>query len=182
MMKKNGFTIVEFLVVIFIISLLSGLSFTAYRTGEKIFALQRSAQKLAQDIRIVEEMAISARICDACAEKKVPPGGYGIYFNQGQSVYSIYADLDGNGFYNSATDIVIETVTLEKTVIQNLSISPLSINISSLSINFEPPDPKVTIGNSTQTSTEASITISLSSDPSKTKTIKVNKAGLIYVE
>jgi len=176
MMKKNGFTIVEFLVVIFIISVLSGLSFTAYRTGEKIFALQMSAQKLAQDIRRVEEMAISAKICGPCGNK-VPPG-YGIYLQQGSTSYFIYADTNpakGNEIYDRK-DVIVETISFESGVFIK------SVNPSSLSINFKPPDPQTRIGNSSQTLNEVSIVLSLLTDTSKTKTIKVNKAGLIYVE
>ena len=178
--KKNGFTVSEFLVVIFIISILSGLSFSAYRAGEKTFALQRASQQLAQDIRRAEEMAISARICEICTPKGVPKGGYGVYLEQGASSYSIYANLKEDKVYNEGEDLVVETGHFEKSVISRLMVSDTFL--SSLSINFEPPDPKVTIGNQSLTSTEAEIVISLSADPSKTKKIKVNKAGLIYVE
>jgi prepilin-type N-terminal cleavage/methylation domain-containing protein len=174
---KKGFTLTELLVVIFIISLLTSISFPFYRTAQKQYILKSAAQKLAQDIRRAQEMAISARICGPCGNK-VPPG-YGIYLQQGNTSYLIYADTNpaqGNEIYDGG-DVIIETISFEGGVfIKN-------VNPSSLSINFQPPDPKIRIiGDSSPPLDEVSIVLSLSTDTSKTKTIKVNKAGLIYVE
>jgi prepilin-type N-terminal cleavage/methylation domain-containing protein len=173
---KNGFTLIELLTVLAIIFILTSISFPFYRTAQKQYILESAAQKLAQDIRRAQEMAISARVCEPCGNK-VPPG-YGIYLQQGNTSYFIYADTNpahGNEIYDGG-DVKIETISFEgKVFIKN-------VNPSSLSINFKPPDPKIRIGNSSQSLNETSITISLLNDTSKTKTIRVNKAGLIYVE
>jgi len=173
---KNGFTLTELLTVLAVIFILTSVSFPAYRTAQKQYVLENAARKLAQDIRKAQEMAISARICGPCGDK-VPPG-YGIYLHQGNTSYLIYADTNpaqGNEIYDGG-DVIIETISFESGVfIKN-------VNPSSLSINFKPPDPKIRIGNNSQTLSEVSIVLSLSTDTSKTKTIKVNKAGLIYVE
>jgi prepilin-type N-terminal cleavage/methylation domain-containing protein len=173
---KKGFTLVELLTVLAIILTLISIFFPLYRTAQKQYILESAAQKLAQDIRRAQEMAISARVCGPCGNK-VPPG-YGIYLQQGNTSYFIYADTNpaqGNEIYDGG-DVKIETISFEgKVFIKN-------VNPSSLSINFKPPDPKIRIGNSSQSLNEASITISLLNDTSKTKTIRVNKAGLIYVE
>jgi prepilin-type N-terminal cleavage/methylation domain-containing protein len=173
---KNGFTLTELLTVLAIIFILTSVSFPAYRTAQKQYVLENAARKLAQDIRKAEEMAISARICEIC-QNEVPPG-YGIHFQQGNLSYFIYADTNptqGNERYDGG-DKIIETISFESGVFIK------SLTLPSLSVNFKPPDPKIRIGNDTQTLNEASIVISLSSDQSKTKTIRVNKAGLIYVE
>jgi prepilin-type N-terminal cleavage/methylation domain-containing protein len=171
---KNGFTLIEILSVLAIIFTLTSISVPLYRIIQKQHILENAAQKLAQDIRKSQEMAISARICEICTPQRVPPG-YGIYLEQSSSSYIIYADINGNEFYNEG-DAIVETISFER------GIFIQSVNPSSLSINFRPPDPRIRIGNGSQTLTEVSIVISFSSDASKTKTIKVNKAGLIYVE
>jgi prepilin-type N-terminal cleavage/methylation domain-containing protein len=173
---KKGFTLIELLTVLAIIFTLTSISFPFYRIAQKQYILESAAQKFVQDIRRAQEMAISARICGPCGNK-VPPG-YGIYLQQGNTSYFIYADTNpaqGNEIYDGG-DVIVETISFESGVfIKN--VSP-----SSLSINFKPPDPKMRIGDSSQSLNEVSIVLSLSIDTSKTKTIKVNKAGLIYVE
>jgi prepilin-type N-terminal cleavage/methylation domain-containing protein len=173
---KKGFTLIELLTVLAIIFTLTSISFPFYRTAQKQYILESAAQKFVQDIRRAQEMAISARICGPCGNK-VPPG-YGIYLQQATTSYFIYADTNpakGNEIYDGG-DVIVETISFESGVfIKN-------VNPSSLSINFKPPDPQTRIGNSSQTLNEVSIVLSLLTDTSKTKTIKVNKAGLIYVE
>ena len=174
---ENGFTLIEMLTVLAIIFTLTSISFPIYRITQQEYILENAAQKLAQDIRRVQEMAISTRICEICSPKKVPPG-YGVYLQENSFSYIIYADTNpeqGNEFYDDA-DTIIEIVPLDNRIfIKSLVPSPLSIN-------FRPPDPLVRIGNSSQTLNEGSITISLSNDTSKTKMIKINRAGLIYGE
>jgi len=170
---KKGFTLIELLTVLAIITILTSLSLPSYRSAQRKYLLENSARKLAQDIRRAEEMAISTR---KCCGGIIPPG-YGVYLKQGENYYLIYADTNpasGNEKYDGG-DYQIERIYFEKGVfIKNL-------NPSSVSINFKPPDPKIRIGQDTEQD-EVSITISLTSDQTKTKTIRVNKAGLIYVE
>ena len=77
---KNGagFTLIELLVITAIISLMSALIIPNLRFGEEQFAVQNSAHKLAQDLRIAQEMAMSASEFNEI----IPQGGYGIYFEK----------------------------------------------------------------------------------------------------
>ena len=164
---QKSFTLVELLVAVGIIILLTALVLPDYRAGERQFALQRSASKLAQDLRRAEEMAMSAK------EPPTAPdtfkGAYGINFQTNSSNYILFADLDNDQIYDSGEEI--ETLPLEKKVkISNLSPA------SPLTISFTPPDPTVNINPS-----DSLVTITLSNN-GQTKIIKVNKAGLIYVE
>jgi len=165
----TGFTIIELLVVMAIIVIVSGLVLANWRGGEKQYALQRAANKLAQDIRRVEEFAMSAR----AFQGQIPKGGYGIYFKISEKDhYILFADLNGNNHYDSGSDGLVEDIKIEKEVqISQLSASPLHIT-------FTPPDPTVTIK---PDALLAQITLAIQTDPTKTKTIQVNKAGLVYI-
>jgi len=164
---SKSFTLVELLVAVGIIILLTALVLPDYRAGERQFALQRSASKLAQDLRRAQEMAMSAK------EPPTAPdtfkGAYGINFQTNSSNYILFADLDNDQIYDSGEEI--ETLPLEKKVkISNLSPA------SPLTISFTPPDPTVNINPS-----DSLVTITLTNN-GQTKIIKVNKVGLIYVQ
>ena len=163
---SKSFTLVELLVAVGIIILLTALVLPDYRAGERQFALQRSASKLAQDLRRAEEMAMSAK------EPPTAPdtfkGAYGINFQTNSSNYILFADLDNDQIYDSGEEI--ETLPLEKKVkISNLSPA------SPLTISFTPPDPQINIDPS-----DSLATITLTNN-GQTKIIKVNKAGLIMI-
>jgi len=173
MLKGKGFTLVELLVVTGIIVLLSAIILPNYQSIARQFALQRSAHKLAQDIRRVEEMAMSTKEFQG----EVPKGGYGICFKLSWGdYYKIYADKNGNEKFDEE-DGEMETLNLERGIYIK-DISP-----SSLSINFKSPIPTVKIKTEAgQDSATAIITLSLKSDSTKIKIIKVNSIGLIDVE
>jgi prepilin-type N-terminal cleavage/methylation domain-containing protein len=183
---EKSFTLVELLIVIGIITILSSISFPFYRNAQKQYILESEAQKLAQEIKKVEEMGMSAKEItnpNNPSEKFVPSGGYGIYFRLVPQRIIIFADCDDSHTYTLAPPVCgtspprfferIEDLNLDSRVrLANLSPS------SPLDIVFKPPDPTVFINGGDL----ATITIALESDPSKTKKIIINKAGLIYVE
>jgi len=164
--NEKSFTLVELLVSIFIIILMSGIIFTNYRVGGRQFALQRSANKLAQDIRRAQAMAMGAAEHAGC-----PAGykyGYGIYLITTESGhYILFADCDNGEDYDSGE--MVEDIKFEAGVkIKTLSGDPLTIT-------FTPPDPKITIF------PVAPASIQLGND-GQTKTITVNSAGLIEIQ
>jgi type II secretory pathway pseudopilin PulG len=170
---SKGLTLTEILVTIAIIIILSGLIIANSGAGKSQLALSRSANKLAQDIRRAQEMAMSAKECPTgtgCADQ-VPPG-YGIYLHQGDKNYLLYADTNPNQIYGGG-DTDIETINFEK------GIFIKDVGPANVSINFKPPDPKINI---TGVGNEVLIEIALMADSTRTKTIRVNKAGLIDVE
>lgn len=194
--KSKAFTLLELVVVLAIISLLAAIVLANYRGGEKQSALLRSTHRLAQDLRRAEEMAISSRKTPPeFGEEVFPQGGYGIYFEIDPSIpkgYHIilFADCDREGDYDgwgsytcaeatsglgNSRDETIEVITLEEGI-RIKELFPLSPD-NSLSITFIPPDPTVTIAGGDET--VAVITLCLKDAPTITRTITVNKAGLI---
>lgn len=153
--------------VIAIVVFLAALILPNYGKGREQYALLRSAHKLAQDLRKAQEMATSAKEFAG----QVPIGGYGIHSRENYTYYILFADLNGNGGYDSEpTDELVEKIYFEKGV----KISDLPF--FGFHVTFIPPDPQVSI-----LPDSPSLWIELTID-GKTKTVRVNKAGLISVD
>ncbi len=180
--KNKGFTLIELLVVIFIIGILSAITFPYYQSARGQLALQRAASKLAQDIRRVQEMAMSAQEING----EIPLRGYGIYLkkvppNQDHTSYILFANKEDGAedyfYYNQGEDEEIEpSIDLET------GVKIKDIDFPHLNIVFIPPDPRVFIGKEDEEIDSASIIICLKNDETKSKTVTVNKAGLITIE
>ena len=214
--KKNtglkngaGLTLIELLVVISIMMTMTAVVFVNYRPGNQQLALNRSASKLAQDIRRAQEMAMSSAECPlgtGCAGQ-VPPR-YGVYGRESsvEKFYRIFADcvkggcVIDDGIWHTANDEEIEIQyyeeRIELSVIQGVncicSCAPCPACIPGgqrrAHISFKPPDPITEI---VLTGPPASPHLARCSEvvmtlrvgaTGPTRTVRVNNAGLIYVE
>lgn len=189
MLKCEGFTLIEIVVVVSIMIILSTIVLVNYKSFGDQFALQRSANQLAQNIRRAQEMAMSAKECPA-GITNCPAAGqpfsyiYGIYTKKsppGQPVsksYILFADIDDDGEFKTANDAVIEEIQLEKGII----VTGPGGGIRKTHVTFASPDPAIKIKINDDFKDEASIELSIETDLSRTKTITVNKAGLIEIK
>jgi len=192
--SKKGFTVIELIVVVFIIVLLSAILVSDFPKIKKQLALSRSAYQLAQDLRKAEDLGLSGVQTKDKNNVLITAKGYGIYISTSQSTfYLIYADIDDSKAYNnvqlcdSSVRDVNKDCTIEKI---DLSQQSSSLFISSLvddlgnsyistSINFNPPDPTTTIAGLNASATKIGIVLS---NGLSTRTVWVNKAGLINVQ
>lgn len=176
----KSFTLVEILVVIAIILLLSSITFLDYRTSQHQLNLKRAANKLAQDLRRAQGMAMSAALSEKTGGE-VPEGGYGIQFEE-TNTYILFGDKNSNHSYDSGSDYWIEALETEKEVtIKSFRTSGGERN--KITITFVSPDPQVFIKTPLGLEPKwAEITLALEQDPDITMTVYVNKAGLITVE
>lgn len=166
---SKAFTLIELLVVTGIIILLTALTLPNYRQGDDQLALQRSAHKMAQSLRMAQEYAISVKDFNGGA-----PGGYGIFFDLDQpDRYIMFADLDGNQIY-STPDEKAEEIIIEGNVSLD-ALNPVGQE-NSLNIFFAPPDPTIYFF---PDAAFAAINIKVQDSQ---KSIQVNKAGLIAIE
>ena len=188
---QKGLMLAEVLIVIAISLLLTLVVVANNKEGQKKVILQRAAHKLAQDIRAVQEMAVSGRECPECGGKR--PTGYGIELRTApgnNTIYKLYADTaEPYEFYSEEDDITIEVIHIEKdVVIKDMIISfvgiPSATNPNRVCLNFKPPDPLIAIkSTSSQTSRDiAQITLGFNSGYSGTKRITINTAGLIEID
>ena len=171
----DGFTLTELLVTTSIILLFSAIIFPNFNLGEKNLALERSSVKLAQDLGRAREMAMSGK--EFAGAPPTFKGAYGVKLERNASDYILFADLDDDQIFDP--NEAVETILLEK----NIRISAVinyheggggGIEPVIVTVTFLPPDPKINM-------IDDAIIVTLNNG-SRTKNIKVNKAGLINVE
>jgi len=179
-LRQKGVTLIEIVLILGIIAILSSIILPNYKDARAQFALERSAHKLAQDIRRAAEMALSSSECpaDTTCVGTVPPR-YGIYISLSEAI--LFADTNPPvGMYTPGDDLIEELDIEQEVFIKNINVgSP-----PKTSITFEPPAPTVKIkwDNDGDDGTSVMITLALKSNQLKTKTVTVNKAGLVNVE
>jgi len=179
--KNGGFSLTELLVVIAVVGILAAIIFPYYGSVRKQLSLQRSANKLVQDIRRVQGMALSAEEVGG----EIPEGGYGMYLKKNpspQKSYILFADKDSNCKYTPAAGTGKEERIEEISFEEGVKIKDLSANY--INIIFQPPEPGTYLKDNDGNDLGPLVTIEicLIDDELKSKTIKINKAGLIYVE
>ena len=163
--SKAGFTLVEKLVTLAVIGIVTGVVALNFRSGQQNLALDRAAQKVAQDIRKTAERAIQTQQ-NPCGSGTL--SGYGIHFDLGVSAsYLIFAECGGgNDRYDSGIDEPVRTVQMEE-AIEIASVVP-----NPLDIVFTPPDPTVSfIG----AATSGTVTVQVRDNPAMQRLIEINQ-------
>lgn len=168
----KGFTLIELVVVVAIIAFFSALILPNYRMGDSQLSLQRTAHKMAQDLRRTQELSISAKEFGGEV-----PYGYGIYFDINQArKYIVFADVDGDQTYSGLNEKVEEPSFEANVIIKELDPKAAG---AYLTILFVPPNPTVIFFPDSETST---ITLETETAEVFQQIIQVNKAGLISLE
>jgi len=173
--SKNGFTFVELMIVIAVISILVLISAPSLKELNKKMALHTSATELVQNLRRVQEMAMSAQEFNG----SIPSGGYGIWLEADsfpKTSYSLFADSNDNKKYDDTE--LIESVVLEEGIeIADVTSSPSG---SLMHVIFKAPDPEVIFTKADGAEFSTWMILILLSYGGETIFIEVNRAGLIY--
>lgn len=151
--EQGGFSYVEVLSVITVIAILSTIVLANTRIGSSPSELFVAAQKIISDIRLSQNMAISA----SDLEGVIPGGGWGIRFVKGQDYYSLYADIADD--YGVSDHVCHSDCSdLSEELYKNINLPPdtkidkiylirtidgAEISANEVTVTFEPPDPKV---------------------------------------
>jgi prepilin-type N-terminal cleavage/methylation domain-containing protein len=170
--KKSGFTIIEFIVVIAIITIISGFMVVNFRKGEGTNKLLRVSQQVVQGIRESQNMALSSseqtgQIYDY----------YGVHFNKVSMPGSFYIFASStNAVYDSGEQV--KTINLEEGIV----IDSLSGG-DQMDISFSSPYAMV-VFNPAAPSHNVSIIIKIqgtSCPSSNCRTITINESGWINI-
>jgi len=171
-MNIKGFTLIELLVVISIIGIISAFVFVDYGKNDDTFSLERTSQKILQDIRLAQQKSLSG------VDWEEETNAYGIYFSVSNNNYFIYRNNNANYYYD-AGDTIVETIEIPDEM--NIeSIMNNTDSVSSISISFIPPEPLTYIENDS-IGKEAFITLSLNEDENEKRIIQVNNSGRIEI-
>jgi len=105
---SRGITLIEIIVVIFIIILFSLILIVDFPKNLRQFALKRVVYKLAQDIKETEDLSLSGVHISDKNGSPILLKGYGIYFFDPLSDsthYLIYADVNNNQKYEDEPNL-----------------------------------------------------------------------------
>ena len=186
MLHKKGFTLIEMVVSLGVITAVTTLFIANYQSSNKRSDLVMTAQKLVADLHSAQSSTLGlSKYNDA-----VPAGGWGVSFDKQNNVYTIFADLDAPGRlgymqYDPSTEGVVSYGARQVTLPSRIRLEELkitsSLTTSLANVTFLPPDPRTNIWVSGgATSTTLSIKL-LDTSTNQFKTVKVNFLGLVEV-
>lgn len=191
-MEEKGATLVEIILVIFMITMFSGILVYNFPRVLKQFALSRVSYKLAQDLRRVEDLGLSG------AETIQGAKGYGIYVDTTNNTeYILYADRNGTPEKFDATtqfctdnpldplkDCILDKINIanENPSLYISGFENITMPSFFTSINFKPPNPDISIDNLAQGSSKMAIILRVQGENDLERKVWVNTSGLIEVK
>ena len=190
LIANDGYTLIEMLTVIFIISLLSGITIYNYSAHKKDEILLTETQKIAQMFRRAQNLALSPQQSSVVG---VSRNGYGVRIAAGVNTVSLFSDeyptgtTSYNFIYDGGTE-KIENLVLDPEVAVSILQAPVGDGVASdeiaLNVLYIPPDPTITIYSDTAdtNATDALIIIRLADDPTKMRKIKISWGGLVEMQ
>lgn len=176
--NREGFTLLEMLVVVAIISLMSSLVISNYNSQKKAKEMQFAGQEIADSIRKAQNYSINIKKF----ENYNISGGYGTHFTDGGSSFIIFLDdsVNKNKTYGPE-DYVVETVDFPPGInVENLNGGAVGV----ADLVFEPPYGKVYMSfNGALQSPTPSLSIQIKKDtescPAFCKTVSINSQGQV---
>lgn len=178
MINNQGFSLIEMIVTLFIITLITGVGMVSYRENINRNNVKMAAHRLSTNIRMAQNKALGALEYDGAT----PEGGWGIYLDSSSpGSYKLFANTN----YNDGADMDYDAGEADEdkggrefNFTGGVEITNISIG-SEAHISFVPPDPVTYIYDGSSTSTGVEITLS---DGEGMNKVKVNFFGLIEVE
>ncbi len=175
-MNEKGFTLIEILVISFIVGFLSVAILFNYRNGQDQASLSRVAAAFESDIRKTQNLAVNGADFGG-----IVPCGYGLYYIDNKT-YRIYVGQkvgmqscqSSNHNYQNGTDSVYQELII---------VEPGVIFINSFSdVFFEPPDPATYINNNKSVGVSVTIQLCLEKDLNICRNVTIDTAGRISIQ
>lgn len=182
---SRGVTLVEIMIVISIITVITGIVVADFPKIKLNLSLSRATHLIAQDLKIAQSLSGSGRKEILSNGDTVYPRGYGVYIDTSALAtknYIIYADINGDSQYTANEDYVVKRVNFENQE-PGIIIREILYANNRLSINFSPPNFNTNISNLLSGHDGVEIIVGSEFDLSiKDRVIYVNKAGLIEIK
>ena len=176
--KSRGFTLIEMLVTLGIITALSAMVLGYSRKSETTAHLVREGNRTVFELRKAQNQAMLMLQQDSGSEEVC---GWGIYIDQAnlpQEQFLLFTDLcligesKGNNRYDDEEEV--EIISLLK------GVEIFESNV--FSITFIPPEPMIKFYPNIDSGTNANIKIRLKNQPGTYYEIQVSEAGQIFKE
>jgi prepilin-type N-terminal cleavage/methylation domain-containing protein len=166
----KGFTLIEMLVVISVMTLLSSLLILYSRSGENQIILFRDQAKLITALNRAKSLSVQMFNAPEL------PCAFGVYFSQAENRFLIFRDLalncrDADHVYTGSEELFESYQLSSKIKFGELTLT---------NIVFIPPDPKTLIDNDPNKN-EAAITLE-TLDGNASLKVRVNNAGQITTQ
>lgn len=171
-LSSRGFTLMELMVVISIISIMTVIAISNYSAQKRNKEFSFAAGKLVQDIR--KAQADSINVLKHGSDDT--SGGYGIHLSTSSpGEYIIFLDLVKDGRFNESDDARIDTVTFPASV----TIGDMNGGtVADADVVFLPPYGKVSMYYGATEQVGATLEINLAKD-AETKTVTISYEGKI---
>lgn len=182
-LRQKGYTLIEMLVVVSIISILMGTTLYNYSRQSNDEVLLFEAQKLAQFLRRAQNLALSPQSGGLLAN------GFGVRVSKATNSVFLFRDVGAppNYIYDPAEKI--EELVLDSRIkVDSLQAPGWGVSATArsvINVLYIPPDPVLKIYTEPVLDTVASdaeITLALKSDINKKRIIKLNLVGLVEVQ
>lgn len=176
--KFNGFTLIEILVSIFIISMISVISIASFKSYKRSSDVYSDALKLSSDLRKAQNYSLALKNFGSTG---FPAGGWGIFIDNVNGEYTIFSDNNNDKEYQ--TNEKFYTYATENAIINNSTFTNTagaSSDESRAYITFEPPDPKINICKSGSDCNYKSLVVELKGKNSgENSFVRINNLGLV---
>lgn len=183
MKYEKGFSILEVMVVIAVMTIVMTIVVVTMTHTAQSFSLNRVVTRFNQDLRFAQQKAFSGTIYRDALGAEHAIDGYGVYINTsvlGNTTYLIYADhAPGNHQYDGL-DYIIETVNFQNEE-PGIIIQQIDQVGGSMMASFHFYYPRTIITPLQIGYSDAQVVFALTSNPAQKKRVIVTTAGLIEV-
>jgi prepilin-type N-terminal cleavage/methylation domain-containing protein len=107
-MRRNGYTIIEILAAIVVFSIMMGVAVVSFRGTSDKDRLKTELVRVAGIIREARSRAYNGIIPSGASA--YPLGGYGVYMNKTTKQIVLFADNDGDNYYDSGEELTTSTL------------------------------------------------------------------------
>ena len=168
---SRGFTLIELMVSIAIVTMVMGIVLFKYNTMNNIVLLKSQAYELAIDIRRAQVAGVSVAGNDVVYRSRP----FGIYVDGANNQYKLFHDNNGNGAYDSGE--ALETTGIDSRFTISCIKYETGSCINTATVLFKRPNfDAVLPGNHTE------LQITLSSQNGATRTVAVYVTGQVAVQ